>query len=153
GIEMRQVDHDPQLLAGVDDGAPERRESLRRRPGRSDQAAVAREVPADVGEADAAHAQLVEGPEQVDVGAERLDALHRDDEPDASVGEDSVDLAAFAADREAGIVRDLLVEQRQLVDRDAERELGQVAVVEEDRSPDDPDSTVVELLPEVASED
>ncbi len=119
GIQVREVDQDPQLLAGIDDCAPEGRESLRRRPGWRDQPAVAGQVAADVGEADAPYAQLVEGTEQVDVRSERLDALHREEEADAAAGSGRLDLSAVAADGEAGIVRDLLVKKRKLVDRDA----------------------------------
>jgi hypothetical protein len=95
----------------------------------------------------------VEGAEHVDVRAERLDALHREEEADAAVGSGRLDLGAVAADGEAGIVRDLLVEKRDLVHRDAKGELRQVAVVDEDRGAHDPDSAVVESLPEVAPED
>ncbi|HST18837.1 MAG TPA: hypothetical protein VLK36_14305 [Gaiellaceae bacterium] len=153
GVQVREVDQDPQLLARIHDGAPERRETLRRRAARRDQPAVAREVAAHVGEADATHAELMEGAEQVDVRPEWLDALHREEDPDAAVCSGRFDLGAVAADGEAGIVRDLLVEQRKLVDRDAKRELRQVAVVEVDRGADEPDPAVVELLPEVTPEE
>ena len=48
---------------------------------------------------------------------------------------------------------DLLEEDGELVDRNAKRKLRQVAVVEENRGADEPDPAVVELLPELASED
>jgi len=76
-----------------------------------------------VGESDAAHAKFVEGTEQMDVRAQRLDALHGDEEADPAVGSGRLDLGAVAADDETGIVRDLLVEKRDLIHRDAEREL------------------------------
>ena len=89
-----------------------------------------------MGEADAPHAQLVEGSEKVDVRAERLDPFHRDEESDPAVGTRSIDLGAIAADGESGIVSNLLVQERKLVDRDPKRKLRQVAVVEEDRGAD-----------------
>src|SRR5690348_6338906 len=106
-----------------------------------------------MGETDAAHAQFVEGAEQVDVGAERLDSLHREEDRDTAVGSCGLDLAAIAADDEPGIVRHLLVEERELIDRDAKRKLRQVPVIDEDRGADEPDPAVAELLPELASED
>jgi hypothetical protein len=95
----------------------------------------------------------VEGAQQVNVGAKRLDSLHRDEDRDTAVGSRSLDLGAVAADSEPGIVRYLLVEERELVDRNAQRKLRQVTVVEENRRADEPDPAVVELLPEVASKD
>jgi hypothetical protein len=105
-----------------------------------------------VGKADTAHTQLVESADQVDVGAKRLDPLHREEKPDPAVGSCSLDLGAIAADGEPWIMRYFLVEERELVDRDPKRKLRQVAVVEEDRGAHEPDPAVVELLPELASE-
>ena len=60
-IQVREVDQDPHVLAAIHYGQAERREPLRRRARRRDQTAVAGQVAANVGEADATHAQLMEG--------------------------------------------------------------------------------------------
>ena len=106
-----------------------------------------------MGEADAPHAQLVEGSEKVDVRAERLDPFHREEECRSGLRHARHRSRRIAADGESRIVRNLLVEERELVDRYAKRKLRQVAVIEEDRGADEPDPAVVELLPELASED
>jgi len=88
----------------------------------------------------------------VDVRAERLDPFHREEESDPAFGTRSIDLSRIAADGESRIVSNLLVQERKLVDRHPKRKLRQVAVVEENRGADQSDPAVMQLLPELASE-
>ena len=135
-IQVRKVDQDSHLLAAIHYGQAERREPLWRRARRRDQPAVAGQVTANVGEADAANAQLVEGPEKMDVRGERLDPFHGDEESDPALGTRSIDLSVIAADGESGIVSNLLVQERKLVDRNPKRQFRQVAVVEKNGGAD-----------------
>ena len=118
--EVRHVEQDPEPLELGDRAHAARGQAA---SGRLVRRALGEQRARPVRERHHPHAEAVDDREQLDVAADPLRALERDDERDLAVAQRGIDLASASAERHLRRLRRLALDQLELEQRRAQRRL------------------------------
>src|SRR5205814_7282707 len=133
--------------------ATERRQGAARWAACGKKCAVAGGVAPGMRKAERAKPQLVKDAQQIEIGAERFDALHSEQERDLVLLSRAQNFPIAPANREPVRFADLDVKTRNLVQRDAQSHLGQIAIVQIKRNARHADVARLEVFQEIGGED
>jgi hypothetical protein len=150
---MSQVQHDAELVAGLDEIATKRGQAFVRGPAGRENSAGPDCISSRVRESNRAHAQFEKNAQEIQVRPERLDSFHRNEERDLASRSRILDFKIASANRKAVGFSHLSLEQRNLIERDAQSHFRQIAVLDKNRHTKNDDLAGVEFRQEFRRQD
>src|SRR4051794_30111732 len=106
-----------------------------------------------MGETERTQPELVKDAQQVEIGAERLDAFHREEERDLFLLPRRQDFAVAPANREPIGSANLDIEARDLIQGNAQPHFRQITIVDVNRRPGHADVSSFKILKKIRRED